>query len=45
MFNLLYRKVISKILLYVYKGNIKKEIQVILKYDPLQLLSKYDKPL
>ena len=35
----------TKILLYVYKGNVKKEIQVILKYDPLQLLSKYDKPL
>lgn len=45
MFNLLYRKVMSKILLYVYKGNTKKEIQVILKYDPLNILSKYDKPL
>ena len=38
MFNLLYRKVISKILLYVYKGNTKKEIDIIVKYDPLNIL-------
>ena len=38
MFNLLYRKLISKILLYVYKGNTKKEIDIILKYDPLNIL-------
>ena len=40
MFNLLYRKAISKILLYIYKGNTEKEIKIILKYDPLNILNK-----
>lgn len=39
MFNLLYRKIIYKILMFIYKGNTKKEMDIILEYDPLNILS------
>lgn len=38
MLNLIYRKAIFKILMFIYKGNTQKEIDLILKYDPLNLL-------
>ena len=39
MFNLLYRKIMYKILMFIYKGNTKKQMDIILKYDPLNILS------
>ena len=39
MFNLLYRKTMYKILMFIYKGNTKKGIDIILKYDPLNILT------
>lgn len=38
MFNLLYKKTMYKILMFIHKGNTQKEIDLILKYDPLNLL-------
>jgi len=41
----MFNQIIYKCLMFIYKGNTKKEIQTILKYDPLKILSKYNKPL
>ena len=38
MFNLLYRKTMYKILMFIYKKNNKKGLEIILKYDPLNIL-------
>ena len=39
----LYNKIIGCILLKIYEGNTKKEIDIIVKYDPLDLLYRYKK--
>ena len=39
MLNLLYRKTMYKILMFIYKGNTQKGIDIILKYDPLNILT------
>ena len=39
----LYNKIIGCILLKIYEGNKKKELDIIVKYDPLDLLYRYKK--
>ena len=42
MLNLLYRKTMYKILMFIYRGNTQKGIDIILKYDPLNILTLKD---